>query len=359
MAIACPICRFVIPEEDVLICENCGFDFVNGTESPYSAAIKMLRETGEKVSGSYGSISREKLDSLYGHIAAKMQEALLESRRAMEESIAHFYGKTEFLAENAEQQAMLEYFVSSQNMVGEGMSMAYEALSNMQNLNDVRQGQGQLELALSRIQQGAEHMQYYSVAMMNVPASEEIAPIDITFALEAMQKSFENMTAYLESNEVNHLRSALMMNDYVSSYLRNALSSYDGLQPETPEMENAGETAVQQPNYSYETSYEEEYDDDGEYEDDDEEYEDGGEYGEKTSGMENGSETPAEEEAGLTAYSEKDIYQEQSGYHPEDRFTGDISYAQTPQYDGGYDEPPYEAAASYPEADTPTFSDTV
>jgi len=228
MGVKCPVCQFENGDESVLRCGKCGEDLtVAGTwiEKP----IKMLREMGQKVAESAGSMSKEKLESLYFHIVELLQDALDESKDQIEVKMEHL---RKDLARNrmqneedVELKGFVEGFHHAQTSVNEGIGMALGALMNMRNFRDIQTGQQQLELAVARIQEGFENIQHLEAAASGMPLPDENTPevpVTVVLAMDSISKALEELNGFMQSGFPGHVRSTLSHLDEA----RGALATY-------------------------------------------------------------------------------------------------------------------------------------
>ncbi len=231
MALTCPVCRFDNPAEETVVCERCGFNFMADADGGYARALKMLKDTGDSLSSSVGSIGKEKLEDIWEHISSQIRDAISLSRDEFSGVVQKFSGlSAEALDELPEGDAWKNYiagFSSFQNQMDEGLKMAYEALSNMRDINNLKTGKGQLDLAVSQIQQACESMQSYSASLMlsNMPQRPSI---DISLTMSNLNGAVENMGHYINSNDIAFLSEALPFIERAAENLRFILTGNEG-----------------------------------------------------------------------------------------------------------------------------------
>ena len=229
MAVVCPICKFDNPSEETIVCEQCGFDFMTDSDGAYSRALKMLKDTEESLSSSVGNMSKEKLEGVFEHISAQIQEAVEQSREDFNASMQKFSGlsaeQLDALPDGDVWKGFLNNFDYFKNQINDGISMACSALNNMRDFNNLKTGKSQLELAQSQIQLAFESMQMYTASLLSGNVTE-LPPVDITLTMENLNKAVEYIGYYLSSKDFRYLNEALPLIENAGGNLRFALEQY-------------------------------------------------------------------------------------------------------------------------------------
>ncbi|MDQ7822029.1 MAG: hypothetical protein RDV48_04460 [Candidatus Eremiobacteraeota bacterium] len=229
MAIICPVCRHELAQDDATVCEKCGNNLV---EVRYEKPLKMLKELGLKVTGSPGAFSKEKLEGLYSHIVELLGDIMAHSKAEIDKNLDKLrreFAKTSQIAEDdVDMRAFTEGFQMAQSFVNEGIGMALSALTGMKNFKDIKQGQNMLELATTRIQEGLEHLEQITVASTGMPLPDETVqetPAQVTLAMDSIEKALESLSAYLETRQVDYLKTTLKRLDAASFSLAECLEA--------------------------------------------------------------------------------------------------------------------------------------
>ncbi len=231
MGVKCPVCQYENADESILRCDKCGEDLVS-TGSWIEKPIKMLREMGQKVVESSGSMSKEKLESLYFHIVELLQDALDESKEQIEakmENLRKDFARTSRISEeDVELKGFVESFHRAQTSVNEGIGMALGALMNMRNFRDIPTGQQELELAVARIQEGFENIQQLEAVASGMPLPHENTPevpVTVVLAMDSISKALEALNGFMQQGSPDQIRLTLSHLDEARGSLANYLES--------------------------------------------------------------------------------------------------------------------------------------
>ncbi len=227
MAVKCPVCQFENQEDD-LKCTQCGEDLMlSGTR--YEKPLKMLKEMGQKVVDSTGSMPKEKLEGVYFHIVEQLQDIMDNSREELDSNLEKLRKEMAKVSgideEDVDLKSFVEGFDVAQSIVNEGIGMALGALMSMRSFKDVKAGQTQLDLAITRVQEGLEHIERLSIGSTGLPVGEEgepPTPVEVVMSMESIEKALEAINSYLSDHQDSHVRTALARLNEASA----ALSKY-------------------------------------------------------------------------------------------------------------------------------------
>jgi len=230
MAVKCPICQFENSEED-LKCAQCGEDLML-SGSRYEKPIRMLRDMGQKVADSGGSMSREKLEGIYFHIVEQLQDIMDSTRDELESNLEklrlEMAGISGVEEEDIDLKGFVEGFNVAQSIVNEGIGMALGALMNMRSFKDVKEGQTQLDLAITRVQEGLENLEKLSIGSAGLPLTEEggtPTPVEVMTSMEAVEKALEAISTFMSDRRDIHVGTALARLDEARAILARYLEN--------------------------------------------------------------------------------------------------------------------------------------
>lgn len=233
MGVVCPVCQFDNPNEDVQLCGNCGEDLMGG-ESKYQKPLRMLREIGQKVAESAGSFPKDKLESLYSHVVELLQDVLDQSQQQLEENMGNLRKELEKTKEVSDEEVDFTGFIDgfhfSQTCINEGIGMALNALMNMKSFKDIKSGQHQLELAVSRVQAGLEHLEKLSLTSAGVKMPDETTPeipIEVIMAMNYLEKALEGLNSFMDTAKADDIRISVQKLDEASNLLGRYLKRFD------------------------------------------------------------------------------------------------------------------------------------
>ena len=213
MSVICPICQYDNPEEDVLTCSECGFDFLQQDQARYTEPLRQLRETSESLATSFGSFSQEKLESVYSRIVSQLNDIVSQNREDFKKKVSEIREVRKVVGATDEELPFDEFVVcfdEAQARIDESLSIILQALNSMRTLKDpqhFKQGQMQVELAISYIEQSFVLMQNCSIALVDMP--DEFPPIDIVTPSEMIEDAISCINTYLEDYKVGNLRDAV------------------------------------------------------------------------------------------------------------------------------------------------------
>ncbi len=93
--------------------------------------------------------------------------------------------------------------------------MALNALLNMKSFKDIKAGQHQLELSVTRVQAGLEHLEQVSMVSSGIKIPEGLPeiPQEVILAMDSLEKSLECIARFTENSVVDEIRTALQKLD--------------------------------------------------------------------------------------------------------------------------------------------------
>jgi len=244
MAVKCPVCQSENQDDD-LKCVHCGEDLMmSGTR--YEKPLKMLREMGQKVVDSSGTLSKEKLEGVYFHIVEQLQDIMDNSREELDSNLEKLRKEmakaSDINEEDIDLKSFVEGFHSAQSIVNEGIGMALGALMNMRSFKDLKEGQTQLDLAITHVQEGLEHLERLSIGSAGLPLTEEgeePVPMEVVSSMDSIEKALESINSFMIDRHDIHISTALARLDEA----RSALSKFVELRREEAATEAATEAA--------------------------------------------------------------------------------------------------------------------
>lgn len=230
MAVKCPICQSENQDDD-LKCTQCGEDLMmSGTR--YEKPLKMLKEMGQKVVDSSGSLSKEKLEGIYFHIVEQLQDIMDNSREELDlnlEKLRKEMAKvSDINEEDVDLKSFVEGFHTAQSIVNEGIGMALGALMNLRSFKDLKEGQTQLDLAVTRVQEGLEHLERLSIGSSGLPLAEEgeaPVPMEVTNSMESIEKALESISSFMTDRREIHISTAMARLDEARAVLSKYVES--------------------------------------------------------------------------------------------------------------------------------------
>lgn len=233
MGVICPVCDFENPQEDAQVCEQCGEDLTT-TEGKFQKPLRILKEIGQKVAESAGSFPRDKLEGLYSHVVELVQDVLDESQQKIEKNLTTLREKLKEASEVSGDEVNLTGFVDgfhfAQGCINEGIGMALSALMNMKSFKDVKSGQHQLELAVTRVQAGLQHLEKLSLASAGIKIPDETTPeipIEVMIGMDHIEKALEGLARFTDKFQVEDLRATVHKLDEARSSLGAYLKRID------------------------------------------------------------------------------------------------------------------------------------
>jgi len=229
MSVICPVCKFDNPDEETVVCGRCGLDFIVDADDGYVRALKMLKDMGNSLSNNVGSIGKDKLEGIWEHIASQIRDAIALSKedfnKAFESNCSLSVENLDELPDGDSLKSFITNFSTLQAQIDEGLEMAHNALLNMRDINNLKTGKSQLELAASQIQQACESMQMMTASLV-VSDSPSPPSLDISLTMSNLNSAIENIGQYVNSNEISYLRTALPYIENSAENLRFILNEY-------------------------------------------------------------------------------------------------------------------------------------
>ncbi|MEW6282022.1 MAG: hypothetical protein AB1758_25685 [Candidatus Eremiobacterota bacterium] len=191
------------------------------------APLKMIHDAANSMLDRRTPLSRERVDSLYRHIAGAMGEMLDGTRKQIDDSLASVREAGAALTEQEPDYApVFQLFDEGREQIQAGLTLMAQTFFSSADVTALERNQGALALAESQIQGGLSRIE--SALLLaddpNLLASPLVptAP-EIPTALDSLGVCLEVLGRYLEKGERAELEEALTHLDQARELILRAL----------------------------------------------------------------------------------------------------------------------------------------